>query len=485
MTRRLRLFIPALIATACGCASQTPEQQVVERAAAALGGRERVLAARTLTLEDGSGRQFNLGQDMTPGAKGQTFAVSQLARRYDLSATRMRVELIRTPNFAYFQGPAPQRLVQGVDNTIGFNISADGTASRLAESATRDRRIEFHHHPVTLLRAALADGARLGEARTTATERRVNVTLPDNVTLTLVTDDSGLPTRIESPSAHPNLGDVVLTTRFADYQDVTGLKLPATITTAVDDFVTADLHYGRQLVDATVDLTAPPAAAGATAPTPAAPNVVVQDVAPGVWLLAGQSHHTAAIELSDQILLVDAPQSEARTLAVLAKARELRPGKPLRKIVTTHHHFDHTAGIRAAIADGLTIVTHAGNRAFFDEIGKRPFTVQPDTLAKSPKPVTVETVNDELVVKDGMRTVALYHVAGNPHSDTMLMVHLPAERLLVQVDAFSPGSAVNPYAANLLANIERRKLAVDRIVPLHGVIGSIDELRKVAPAATH
>lgn len=478
-----RVVPAALAAILSGCATQTPEQQVVERAAAALGGRERVIAVRTLTLEDGSGRQYNLGQDMTPGAKGQTFAVSQLARRYDVPATRMRTELIRTPDFVYFAGQAPQRSVQGLDNTVGFNISANGTASRAGDAATRDRRIEFHHHPVTLLRVALADGARLGGARVTDTERRVDVTLPDNVTLTLVTDDSGLPTRIESPAAHPNLGDVRLTTRFADYQDVSGLKLPATITNAVDDFVTGELRFGRQLVDATVDLTAPAPAAAAPAPTPAAPNVVVQDVAPGVWLLAGQSHHTAAIELSDQILLVDAPQSEARMLAVLAKARELRPGKRVGKVITTHHHFDHTAGIRAAIADGIAVVTHAGNRAFFEEISKRPFTIQPDTLAKSPKPATIETVDSELVLKDALRVVGIYHVAGNPHSDTMLMVHLPAERVLIEVDAFSPGSPVNPYAANLFDNIAGRKLAVDRVVSLHGPIATFDELRKATPQA--
>ena len=165
---------------------------------------------------------------------------------------------------------------------------------------------------------------------------------------------------------------------------------------------------------------------------------------------------------------------------MLAAARELRPGKPLRKIVTTHHHFDHTAGIRAAAAAGLTIVTHAGNKTFFEQMASRPHTIVSDTLAKTPRTAPVETVDDELQIKDSMRSVGLYHVSGNPHSDTMLMVHLPAERLLIEVDAFSPGGAVNPYAANLLENITRRKLAVDRIVPLHGAIGPMTSLQEAA-----
>ena len=181
------------------------------------------------------------------------------------------------------------------------------------------------------------------------------------------------------------------------------------------------------------------------------------------------------------MLLVEAPQSEARTLAVLAAARELRPGKPL------HQDRDDASPLRShrrhpcRAADGLTIVTHAGNKTFFEQMASRPFTRSFPTRWPSPRsPATVETVDDELQIKDSMRAVGIYHVSGNPHSDTMLMVHLPAERLLIQVDAFSPGGTVNPYAANLLDNVTRRKLAVDRIVPLHGAIGPMTSLQEAA-----
>ena len=170
---------------------------------------------------------------------------------------------------------------------------------------------------------------------------------------------------------------------------------------------------------------------------------------------------------------------------MLAKVRELKPDKPLRAVITTHHHFDHTAGIRAAIADGLSIVTHTGNKAFFEAMGRRPHTIVPDTLARSPKAVSVTTVDDELILNDGPAPVAIYHVAGNPHSDTMLMVHIPSERVLIEVDAFSPGAAVNPYAANLLENITRRNLRVERIVSLHGGIAPFADLAKVAAPAHH
>jgi glyoxylase-like metal-dependent hydrolase (beta-lactamase superfamily II) len=212
-------------------------------------------------------------------------------------------------------------------------------------------------------------------------------------------------------------------------------------------------------------------------------NVAVERLAPGVWLLAGQSHHSALVEFSDHLMLIEAPQSEARTLAVIAKARELVPGKPLTTLVSSHHHFDHSAGLRAAVAEGLTVIAQQANVAYYEEAAKRPFTVQPDALAKHPRPLSIEGVDDARVVEDATRRVELYHIAGNPHADTLLMAYLPRERLLVEVDAFSPGSAVHPYAANLLQNIRDRKLRVDRIVPLHGTVVPLSELVKVVPAS--
>ena len=98
--------------------------------------------------------------------------------------------------------------------------------------------------------------------------------------------------------------------------------------------------------------------------------------------------------------LIEAPQSEARTLAVIAKARELRPSKPLTHVVNTHHHFDHSAGIRAAVSEGLTIVTHQANAPYFLEAVKRSHSLQPDALANNSKPAKVETVGDGVVYKD-------------------------------------------------------------------------------------
>ena len=113
----------------------------------------------------------------------------------------------------------------------------------------------------------------------------------------------------------------------------------------------------------------------------------------------------------------------------------------------------------------------------------RAHTIVPDALAKNPKPLKIETVDEELELKDATRTVNLYRIAGSPHADTLLMAYFPKERILVEADVYTPGGALAPYAPNLLENITKRKLRIDRFVPLHGVIGPYTEFMKVVQSA--
>jgi glyoxylase-like metal-dependent hydrolase (beta-lactamase superfamily II) len=474
------------LALGAGCTTRSPEQQIIEDAAEALGGRDRILSLRTLTIE-GEGTNGNLGQDMTPEASSQTFSVTAYRRLVDLTAERFRVEQTRTPNFSYFQGPAPQRQVFGLDGDVAYTIAANGTATRAAQAVVRDRRADLLHHPITIVRAALDPGATLGNARTFDGEHVVAVTTADGRAFTLATAvNTNLPSRVTSMAYNANLGDVAIETRFGLYQDVQGVKLPTGLVTKTDQSTTAELDVKRHVVDADLgDIAAPAATISSTAASgPPAPNVVVEEVAPGVWLLGGQSHHSALIEFADHLTLIEGPQSEARTLAVIAKARELRPSKPLTHLVNTHHHFDHSAGIRAAVSEGLTIVTHQANADYFLESAKRSHSLQPDALTKNPKPIKVETVGDGVVYKDSAMTMTLYHVEGSGHGDAILMAYLPRERIVIEVDVYAPGGAVQPYAANFLENIRKRNLRVDRIVPLHGRIGTYQELETTAMPPT-
>lgn len=473
----LTLFAAAALAA---CTRPTPEERIIADAAAALGGRDRILAVKTLVIE-GTGVNGNLGQDLTPEATGQRFDVSGYRRSIDLAGRRLRIEQTRTPNFTYFQGQAPQKQVWGLDGEVGYTIAANGAVTRVSNQVARDRRAEFHHHPLTIVRAALDTSARFANPRTQDNQRIVDITTREDLRFTLAVDASThLPTRVVSMSDNTVLGDVAVETFFADYREVGGLKLPTRLTTKIDRYTTAEIRVQSQAVDAEVGDLAAPAAAASAAPTSGPPpaTVAAEEIARGIWLLAGQSHHSALVEFADHLVLIEAPQHDTRTLAVIAKARELRPTKPLTHVVTSHHHFDHTGGVRAAISEGLTIITHKANAAFLADVAARSHTLVPDALARTMTPVRIEAVDEELVLKDETMTLVLYPIGGSPHADTLLMAYLPRQRLLVEADVYTPGAAVSPYAANLLENIRTRRLRVDRIVPLHGKVAPFTELLK-------
>jgi hypothetical protein len=213
---RTTVFALLTAATVSACAKGTPEQQIVNDAAAALGGRDRILAVKTLVIE-GEGFNGNLGQDMTPEATGQRFELSGYKRSIDVAGGRARIEQTRTPNFAYFQGQAPQKQVLGVDGDVAYNVAPNGNATRASNAAGRDRRADIFHHPVTIVRAALDPAAKLTNPRTAGSERVVDVTTANGLTFTLAVDGTtGLPTRDVSMSENANQGDVAFETTFAD-----------------------------------------------------------------------------------------------------------------------------------------------------------------------------------------------------------------------------------------------------------------------------
>src|SRR5436190_15808464 len=95
------------------------------------------------------------------------------------------------------------------------------------------------------------------------------------------------------------------------------------------------------------------------------------------------------------------PRTAKRALAVITKAKEVIPGKPIRYVVAMHHHWDHLGGIRTAIDEGATIVTHQTNKALLERAAKAPHTIDPDRLSVSKKPLKLQTVKAEGTLTDG------------------------------------------------------------------------------------
>ncbi len=445
-----------------------------------MGGTKQVLAVKTILLR-GSGENYNLGQNITPESELPLYNVTTYVRVIDFKNNRWRQDQTREPKFPT-SNTNPQRQRIGYDR-IAYDITSDTSMRRLGPRPTLDRRAEIIYHPIGFVQAALKRGAKVEEEAVRDANRRVRLDV-DGERYTMTVDSrTNLPISIERTIANSTLGDVLLTNEFPRWYEAGDVRVPLQIIQRLDGrWRLNDIRFDGVTVNGDiVDITAPESVRNAQlVPTPV--NVTVDSVARGVWLLAGGSHNSVAIEMKDHLLLVEAPQSDERTLAVIQKARSLSPNKPLRAVINTHHHFDHSSGIRAAMSEGLTIITHRDNKGFLENLSHRRFTILPDAYAKSPKPVVIETVSDRRTFSDDTRRVDLYEVRGSLHSASMLIVHLPAEKLLIEADLFTPPAAnvttptPQPFAFNLLDNVGRLNLVVDRIIPIHGRIVPFSDL---------
>jgi glyoxylase-like metal-dependent hydrolase (beta-lactamase superfamily II) len=226
---------------------------------------------------------------------------------------------------------------------------------------------------------------------------------------------------------------------------------------------------------------------GAASATPS------EELAPGIRLFTG-GYAPIAVDMGDHILFIEAGNSEARAQAVIAEAKRLMPGKPIRFVVNTHHHFDHASGLRAFVAEGATILTHEWNRPYLLDVLSRPHTLNPDAQERANRPLNIEAVGDRHVISGNGKTIELHRMRDFGHTPGMLIAYLPQLRILYEADSYNPGAAdapppavASPYNVALLANIERLNLAVDRILATHypadGRVVTVAELRRMARVA--
>ena len=471
----------AVLAIPAPIEAQRPGGPLIADVAQAMGGGDRVLAARTVLLE-GTGENFNLGQNVLPDSPLPVYAVTAYKRGIDFAGRKWRQDQTREPRFLT-GNTAPVRQRIGFDS-VAYDIVSDTLTRRASLRADIDRADELLYHPIGFIQTALRAGTELTEEKSRGRLRYVRMNASGNKFGILIDPATKLPVSIERIVYHPVLGDVLLETRFSNWTTVEGMRLPMRIEQRLDSrWPVSDIKLSAAKVNADVGDLAAPSNVKSAPPLATMVTVTVDTIAPGVWFLAGQSHHSVVIEMGDHLLLVEAPLGDDRMLAVIRRARELRPGKPVRAVITTHHHFDHAGGVRAAIAEGLTVITHSSDVPFFQNLARRQHSIVKDALARSPRPARIESVTTKRVLTSGTRNVEIHHIRGSQHAGSLLMVYLPAEKLLIEADVYSPPAVdattipAASFAANLVENIDRLGLNVERIVPIHGRVVPISDLR--------
>jgi glyoxylase-like metal-dependent hydrolase (beta-lactamase superfamily II) len=471
--RKILALIAALVLFFPLAGSAQDGQVALEAAAKAMG------TANLKSIEyTGSGVNFAVGQSVAPGAPWPRFDLKSYTRSVNYETASHREDLVRSRadsvprgGGAPAMGEARQTLVVNGDHA--WNVT--GPTAAPAPVALIERQLQLWTTPHGVIKAAMANNA-------TVQGRTIAFAVPGRFTVKASLDDKNLVERVEAVFSNAVVGDMPFEVSYSDYRDFGGVKFPMRIHQTVGAFPTLDLTVNEVRPNAPVDIQVPDNVRQATNPYS---RVTSQVVTEGVWYLSGGTHHSVAIEMKDYVIVVDGPLNDERAVAVIGEVKRLAPNKPIRYVVNSHHHFDHSGGIRAFVAEGATVVTHEVNRPFFERALAAPAAVTPDRLAKAPRKATVEGVRDKLVLTDGTRTVEILHIAGNLHADGLLMVYLPREKLLSQADAYSPlalnvapPAVANPNTVNLADNITRLGLAVDQLLPLHGRIVPLSELNK-------
>ena len=250
--------------------------------------------------------------------------------------------------------------------------------------------------------------------------------------------------RVRTWIDNPVLGDTLVEFEYSGYRDFGGVNFPSRIVRRQGGHPVLEIDVASVTANTPAAITTPPEAATATIP----PVTTTEEaLAPGVFYIKGGGHHSVAIDQQDHIVVVEAPLNEARSLAVIAKVKETIPNKPIRYLVNSHHHFDHSGGLRTYVDEGATIVTHALNKPYYEQAWAAPRSLTPDRLAQSKKAATFETLTEKHVLSDGKRAIEVHHLAGSGHNDAFVLVYLPAEKLLIEVDAWAPPAANAPPAA--------------------------------------
>jgi glyoxylase-like metal-dependent hydrolase (beta-lactamase superfamily II) len=492
MVTRTLLAVGLFLLVPTGLAIAQDAKTVLDNTSKAMG-----TAGLTSITYSGTANDVNFLQTKSINGPWPLRPIASYIRAIDLTQTASRASGA-TNNQGLFGG-AP---VAGV-----FNQAVTPA------SATWGQQVEYWVTPWGFLRGAAANNA-------TARAQRMNgkaytvitwsppLKAPSGVPYTIngYVNDQHLIERIETWVDHDMLGDMHVDVAYTDYKDFGGVKVPGRIVQKRGGFTFFDVTVAdarRNPTNLTELLTnpPPPARAGGAPPggapagggrggapaAPAAAPEVSTKLADGVYKING-AYNALAVEFEDYIVVVEAGQNIARGQAIVDEVKKLFPTKPLRYVVNSHPHSDHSGGLAPLVAEGATIVTHKNNKEFFERTFNAPRTLVGDTLAKNRRKAKVDGIGEKKVFKDKAHSLELYHIIDTDmekvHSDGIIVAFLPKEKILFQADFTLPqgGAKPNPFVQSLGENLGKLKLDFDTYLSVHNT--PLHQTRKDLMTAT-
>ena len=429
----------------------------INNASRAMGGD------KLKTIEfSGSGADFALGQGQNPGPYPR-FLNKTYTRviNYETPATQMTRVRLQGENPPHGGGNQPLRGEQPQNQTVIVNANTPWV-----------QQLDIWMTPHGFLRAAAANNASVkSQTMGGKTYNVVSFVGQNKAMVNGYINDQNLVEKVETWVDNPMFGDMPVEYVYGLYKDVDGVKFPTSIVQKQGGFPTLELTIADVKPNASADIKpAQGGAGGGQAPAPR-PS---EKLAEGIHLIKG-AYGSLAVDFKDYIVVIEAPNSEERGLFVIEEAKRLIPNKPIRYVVNTHTHFDHASGLRPFVAEGATVITHEVNRPFLEKVFSAPHTLNPDTLSRAKKTARFETMTTKKVLTDGNQVIELHQQQGTGHHPGIIFAYLPKQKILMEGDGYNANvpannptpNPVGPYTANLVENVRRLNLDIDRIISIH------------------
>jgi len=368
-------------------------------------------------------------------------------------------------------------------------------------NGTWTQKLDINLSPPGFLKLASAATGATVTQRTSNGKKHTVVSFPveqkaqsgQPYTITGYIDDQNMVAKVETKIEDNIIGDMLVEQTYSEYQDFNGVKFPTHI---------VQTRAGLRWTDLTVtDVKAngpapqPAVAAGARGGAPggagrgavpegrgagpgggrgAAPTISAKKLADGIYMITG-GYRSIAVEMKDHIVLIEAPQSEMITSNIIAEVKKAVPNKPIKYVVNTHTHADHSGGLRAAVAEGAIVITHESNKPLYEKWFTNPRTLlMPDKLSQSEKKAKFDYMGEKKVLKDNVNTIELYHLDGVAHAEDMIVAYLPKIKTVVEADAFNapaanapPPQTINGLEKLFVAELDRLKIDYTTIIPVH------------------
>jgi len=465
MAKRAWIML-AVCAALTAAAFAQDAKAVLDNAAKAMGNPGSIQYS-------GTGKAGSVGQSLTPSSAWPTLIVTSYSRTVDYPTASSKEEATRTlENPPALGGGAPfQGEQKQVNLSSGqFAWNQPGAQPQAAAAAADERLLQVWLTPHGFIKGAMANNATAKKAKG-GTELSFKVN--DKFTIQGLIDAQGMVMKTETWIPNPVVGDMPIETDYSGYKDFGGVKFPAHIVQKQGGYMVLDLNVtNAQANVANAALTVPDSVKNAGTP---GVHVESSKLGDGVWFIGGGTHNSVVVEFKDYITVIDAPNSEERSLAVMAEAKKLVPNKPIKYLINSHHHWDHSSGIRTYVAEGATVITEEVNKRYYEQAWKNPRTLAPDKLSQNPKKATFITVKDKYTLTDGTQTIDLHLLLNDKHNGDMLFAYLPKQKVLVEADNFTPpvgNASIVPLALvfgnNLYDQLQTLKLDIATIAPLHG-----------------